>query len=128
MKPDIKAHLERALRSLEAANRLLEEGFAEFAVGRAYYAMFYAASAALATRGLTFRRHGQVIAAFGREFVRSGIIPSQYQEALTYAFEQRLRAEYRVTEEIPSDKALEILNEAKKFVQAVSTYIRGQPS
>ncbi len=36
--------LEKAARALQAAERLLEGGDADFAASRAYYAMFYVAS------------------------------------------------------------------------------------
>ncbi|MEL6453615.1 MAG: HEPN domain-containing protein, partial [Cyanobacteria bacterium J06623_5] len=35
--------LEKAQRSLAAAKQLLEQGFYEFSVSRAYYSMFYVA-------------------------------------------------------------------------------------
>ena len=42
-----QARLERAEASVHAAEVLLREGHADFAAARAYYAMFYAAEAAL---------------------------------------------------------------------------------
>lgn len=46
--------LEKASRAIRAAETLLREGESEFAAGRAYYAMFYTASALLAARGYDF--------------------------------------------------------------------------
>jgi uncharacterized protein (UPF0332 family) len=57
--------LVKALDSIEGAEALLEIDKAEFAAGRAYYAMFYAAEALLYEKGLQFSQHGQVIAAYG---------------------------------------------------------------
>ncbi|MEL6882457.1 MAG: HEPN domain-containing protein, partial [Cyanobacteria bacterium J06607_10] len=37
--------LEKAQRSLSAAEQLLQKGFYEFSVSRAYYSMFYVAEA-----------------------------------------------------------------------------------
>jgi uncharacterized protein (UPF0332 family) len=39
--------LHKAQRSIEAAQSLLRDGYPEFAVSRAYYTMFYIASAIL---------------------------------------------------------------------------------
>jgi uncharacterized protein (UPF0332 family) len=39
--------LDKAMRAIRAAEVLLEKGDAEFAAGRAYYAMFYVAQAML---------------------------------------------------------------------------------
>ena len=64
MKEATRWLLEKASRSLRAAERLLNGGDAEFAVGRAYYAMFHAAHALLNERDLRFRQHGAVHGAF----------------------------------------------------------------
>jgi uncharacterized protein (UPF0332 family) len=44
--------LEKAESAIGAAETLLREGYLDFAAGRAYYAMFYAAEALLAEREL----------------------------------------------------------------------------
>ena len=62
--------LTKARRSLAAARRLVADGDLDFAVSRAYYAMFYTAQAFLLGRGLRFSKHSAVIAAFGQEFAK----------------------------------------------------------
>ncbi|MDJ1183791.1 HEPN domain-containing protein [Roseofilum casamattae] len=62
--------LEKARRSLQGAELLVENGLPELAVSRAYYAMFYIASAFLLSKELSFSSHSAVIGAFGREFAR----------------------------------------------------------
>jgi len=47
MKPDALSLLHKAGESLLVAKKLFEDGHCEFAAGRAYYAMFYAADAAV---------------------------------------------------------------------------------
>jgi uncharacterized protein (UPF0332 family) len=64
-------------RSLAAARRLHAAGDSDFAVSRAYYAMFYAAEALLLRRSLSFSRHAGVIAALQREYVTSGDLPRE---------------------------------------------------
>lgn len=54
--------LEKAQRSIDAAERLLKEGDTDFAASRIYYAYFHVAQALLLTRRLQFSRHGQVLA------------------------------------------------------------------
>jgi uncharacterized protein (UPF0332 family) len=61
----------KALDAIEAAEALLNVDKAEFAAGRAYYAMFYVAEALLYNEfDLKFNQHGQVIAAYGKNFPR----------------------------------------------------------
>ena len=47
MKEETGKLLEKAARAIEAAKTLLKTGSADFAAGRAYYAMFYIAEALL---------------------------------------------------------------------------------
>ncbi|MBI3710737.1 MAG: HEPN domain-containing protein [Proteobacteria bacterium] len=54
-----------ARQSLAAAQVLLQNGFPEFAAGRAYYSMFYLATAVLLRRGQRHKRHASLHAAFG---------------------------------------------------------------
>ena len=48
---EVKANMERAIRSIEAARQLMSGGYLDFAASRAYYAAFYAASAVLLAEG-----------------------------------------------------------------------------
>jgi uncharacterized protein (UPF0332 family) len=43
-------------------------------VNRAYYAIFYAANAMLATKGLERSKHSGVIATFRQHFVKTGMV------------------------------------------------------
>lgn len=54
MTPEQKHLIEKAERSLLAAQQLVHQKFHEFAVSRAYYAMFYVAEALLDQEGLSF--------------------------------------------------------------------------
>jgi len=64
--------LAQARESLSAAKLLLANGYPGYAAARAYYSMFYAAEAFLEGDGLAFSSHKAVIAAFGKEFARTG--------------------------------------------------------
>jgi len=60
---EIKANLERAEQSILAAKLLYEAEHWDFAAARAYYAAFYAASAALLGQGREYQKHSGVIVA-----------------------------------------------------------------
>jgi uncharacterized protein (UPF0332 family) len=74
MKEEMSKLLDKAARAVRAAERLLADGDADFAAGRAYYAMSYAAEALLAETGRRFRKHSGAHAAFGEHFARGGIL------------------------------------------------------
>jgi len=64
----------QAQESLAAARRELEARASGFAINRLYYAAFYAVSAALLDRRISFKKHSAVRAAFHKEFVHTGIL------------------------------------------------------
>ena len=60
---EIAANLARAEESVQAAQVLMAAGYGDFATSRAYYAAFYAATAALLAEEREFSKHSGVIAA-----------------------------------------------------------------
>ena len=72
-----KALLDKSQRSLDAAISLVEQKFYDFAVSRAYYAMFYVVEALLDKEGLAFSSHAAVISAFGQHLTRPGKVPAE---------------------------------------------------
>jgi len=91
MAPELtQAHLWLSLaqEKLLVARDLLRLMHYDDVVSKAYYVMFYAAKAALATRRIDARRHSGAIALFGQEFVKSGRLDSHYLRLLTQAILQ----------------------------------------
>ena len=74
MKDSTERLLQKANRSIEAAKLLLNESDYDFAASRAYYAMFYIAEALLGERGLHFRKHSAVHAAYGEQFAKTSVL------------------------------------------------------
>jgi uncharacterized protein (UPF0332 family) len=113
----------RARRSLQSVRNLLDDGDYDFAMSRAYYAMFHAATAALLSRGVERTRHSGVIAAFGQHVVKSGHLPAKHQQNLQATFSDRNEGEYAGL--FPSREAVQRrLAEAQEFVEAVAGFLR----
>src|SRR3990172_8082988 len=85
----------RAKESLAAAELLHQSGYYGFAASRAYYAMFYMAEALLLGKNLAFSKHSAVIAAFGKHFVKKGIVSPEYHRYLISSLELRHAGDYR---------------------------------
>lgn len=66
--------LQKGRHAIRAAEILFREQETDFAAGRAYYAMFYIASALLAENDLRSGKHSGVHALFGEHFAKSGRI------------------------------------------------------
>ncbi len=119
---EIERLIEVAEDSLDAAEGLFENEHYGFAASRAYYAMFYAASAALLTKGLTYSRHSGVVSGFGRHFSSAGLLPRQLHLDFDRAQKLRLLGDYS-TEPFEQSTAEEVLRNARRFVDAVRGYL-----
>ena len=80
--------------SLASARRELEAQAYDFAVNRLYYAAFYAVSAALLERQLSFKKHTGVRATFHREFIKTGLLDVKWGKLYDQLFEDRQEGDY----------------------------------
>jgi len=119
--------LEKAEEAIVAAQQLLTDDHAEFAAGRAYYAMFYVAEALLNEKDLRFRKHGGVHGAFGEQFAKTGVLDPKYHQWLLAAFEERITADYEVGESIETSKVETMIQQAREFLKAAQDYLASQP-
>ena len=126
MKELTKQFLEKAEEAVVAAQQLLGNGHAEFAAGRAYYAMFYVAEGLLNEKDLRFRKHGGVHGAFGEHFAKTGLLDAKYHQWLLAAFEERITADYEVGESIETSKTETMIQQAHEFLQTAQRYLASQ--
>jgi uncharacterized protein (UPF0332 family) len=84
----------KAEDSLASARRELEAQAYDFAVNRLYYAAFYAVSAALLERQLSFKKHTGVRATFHREFIKTGLLDVKWGKLYDHLFEDRQEGDY----------------------------------
>lgn len=115
MSPDI-VFIDRAKDTLEEARILMDAGHFDGAASRCYYAVFYAASALLATIGLDFASHRAVIGAFGKEFVHAGKVEAKYHRILIDAYDLRQRADYTARPPTDPGDVREAYTAAMEFV------------
>lgn len=115
--------LTRAERYLRSARLLLTDGDPESAVSRAYYGMFFAAEAALLTRGIAVSSHKGLIATFGEAFVVPGILPRHLGRDLNEAFAKRLIGDYGHTTSLKAEDAAALLRRAEAFVSEIKTFV-----
>ena len=115
---EIQELLGKARRSLSAAERLLRDGDNDFAVSRAYYAMFYAAQALLLTRDIRRSKHSGVIAAFNQQFIQSGELPHELFIRFRDGFEDRAEGDYGLSV-ISEEQARTGIAAAREFVEEI---------
>jgi len=118
--------IEQAHDTLREAEILSGQVALRGAVNRAYYAMFYALLALLATRQLGASKHSGVISLFDREFVKTGILSRDLSRSLRMAFERRQTYDYGENISIDESIAQETLDQARTFVAEIEKYLRSQ--
>ena len=101
---------------------MTEKGFYEDAVSRGYYAMFYAVSALLWTKGLGSSKHSGVIAMFHQYFVKEGLIGKEYGKMLSKGYKLREMADYKIFK-ITKEDAEEGLKRAEDFLKRAKEYL-----
>lgn len=116
MMPEQSALISKSEESLKAARLLENQGFYSFAVSRAYYAMFYMVQAVLLEEGLTFSKHSAVISAFGKLFVKTGRVSSEYHRILIDAEDARNISDYGAKQEISPKETSKMLIQAADFI------------
>ncbi len=115
---EIQELLDKARRSLRAAERLLQDGDNDFAVSRAYYAMFYAAQALLLTQDVRRSKHSGVLTAFNEHFIRSGELPRRFFLMLRDGFEDRAEGDYGLAT-ISGEQARAGIAAAREFLDEI---------
>ncbi|AFW96996.1 HEPN domain-containing protein [Dolichospermum sp. UHCC 0684] len=113
----------KAQQSLEAAKLLLTNNYPDYATSRAYYAMFYIAEAFLEGKGLSFSKHSAVIAAFGREFAKPQVVPTNFHRFLIEAQELRTTGDYGQLNAVTTDQAAEQIDRAEEFLSLAIQFI-----
>lgn len=127
MTPQQQALLQKAARSIQSAIMQNESDFSEFAASRAYYAMFYVASAYLEGEELAFSSHSAVIAAFGQRFARTGRVPVHFHRYLINAMDIRTKADYNIEPNITKENAAQLIIRAEEFLKFAQQNINSMP-
>lgn len=107
MTPEEKAlalhRFERAETSLQEARDALVRKNPRLAVNRAYYTVFYAMRAFLATVGKDSSRHAGVAALFNEHFIKTKIVPAVSSRLIQSLMDLRHEGDYQdfavITEE-----------------------------
>jgi uncharacterized protein (UPF0332 family) len=84
--------------------------------------MFYIAQAFLEGEGLAFSKHSAVIAAFGKEFAKTGRVPVEFHQFLIQAQETRQDADYGGPK-VDTEQARERIGNAERFLDLAQEMI-----
>jgi len=91
--PESQALLREARQALRAAELLRDEEMYGDSIARAYYAMYYAARALLAEKGIFPKTHRGVHRALGLHPTSTALLPRELVQNFAMAQESRQRAD-----------------------------------
>ena len=95
----------------------------ETAANRSYYCIFSAMRAVLALDRFDSKKHSGIIAAFRKDYIRTGVFPVDFSDMIENAFEIRLESDYMDFYLVSkSDVAAQVEN-AGIFLEAVEKYV-----
>ena len=120
----VKTYLDAAHEALAGSQYNLDGGYYAIAVNRAYYAVFYAANALLATKGLARGKHSGTISAFRQSFVKPDLIEPEYSDIYGSLMDDRHVSDYDMETSIEPERAESDVESARAFVARIGTYLR----
>ncbi len=121
---EIRLFLENADEMLSVAKLMLENDFYSSVCNRAYYAVFYAASALLAAKRMAFGKHSAVLAAFRQYFVKAGEIDVKWSRVYERILSHRQSGDYDIHISIEKEQAIADLDDAQEFVKDVKAWLQ----
>jgi uncharacterized protein (UPF0332 family)/predicted nucleotidyltransferase len=123
MKEATEDALERARGHLEWTQRDLEMKDYNRAIHDAYYAMLYAARAALNEAGKAPKSHKGVQHELRETYVETGRLDARYHSMLSQAEGDRLDADYELSPSFTEDDAEEWIAKAEDFVDTLEALL-----
>ena len=118
-----KYRLERAKQDLSDAEFSYKDRRYLNANNRAYYAIFHAIKAVLATERIDFKKHKDVLAYFNQHYVKTEIFPRMISKKISQANKVREDSDYD-DEFVPTDEETKIqINTAREIINLVEKYL-----
>jgi uncharacterized protein (UPF0332 family) len=115
--------LDLARQTLRAAEVLSSAGLHRHAVGRAYFAVFHAASALLASSGLRARTHEGLRSLVNEHFVKPGRLGLEHARTLRQIAGDRNDADYDASATFTEEDARSDIERARAFLAAVEALL-----
>ena len=120
---DVELFFQGANKQLEEARFQLTHERYNMAVNRSYYAIFYAAKALLAKKGIFPKKHSGTLHQFSFEYVKKDNF--DYETYLLYAklMEDRSDADYEVLVNFNEEEAMEAVESPEIFINECVRFI-----
>jgi uncharacterized protein (UPF0332 family) len=121
---NLRLYISSAHELLDVARLNLGNDYYGSACNRAYYAIFYAASALLLAKGMSFGKHSAVISAFRQHFIKSGELDARWSEVYQRIMSHRQSSDYDINLRVEKEQADKDVSDAGAFVEEVEQWLR----
>jgi len=125
-KENYRLYMDNADEMLDTADENFDNQRYRSACNRAYYGIFYAASALLYSKGKSYGKHSAVLAAFRQYFIKTGELDKKLSDDYEYIMDSRHSADYVLYDSLDEEDAAAVINKAKAFVEEVKKWLRKQ--
>jgi uncharacterized protein (UPF0332 family) len=88
--------------------------------------MFYVAEALLNEMDMQFGKHSAVHAAYGEHFAKTKVLDPKYHRWLLDSFDKRIVGDYGVESGIEQEVVIEMIDQAREFLEAAKVYLEKQ--
>jgi len=123
-KENYRLYMDNAREMLDVAEELLRNDHVNSACNRAYYAMFYAASALLYSKGKIYGKHSAVLASFRQYFIKTGEFDKKWGDDYKVIMESRHTADYELYDTLGKEAVVVIIEKAQDFVEEVRKWLQ----
>lgn len=115
--------IDQAKETINVAKLCFENGHYKDAINRAYYAAFYAVKAVLALDNIDFKRHKDVVAAFNRDYIASGMYEKEIGRLLSRLQKKRENSDYDDFYIASKEEAEDQIKFAEQIVMSITNKI-----
>lgn len=125
-KDNYRLYMKNAYEMLDIADENFSNQRYRTACNRAYYGIFYAASALLFSKGKSYGKHSAVLAAFRQYFIKTEVFDKKWSDDYRLIMESRHTADYVLYDYLEKEDAAEVITKAKAFVEEVKKWLQKQ--
>ena len=125
-KDNFRLYMENAQEMLEVARLNLNNDYYGSVCNRAYFAVFYAASALLFSKGMSFGKHSAIISAFRQHFIKTGEFDVKWSGIYQRLMSHRQSSDYDINVRVEKEQAVDDLKDAQAFVEEVERWLQKQ--
>lgn len=119
-----RLRLEMAREELDTARENITHGRFRAAVSRAYYAVFYMASAALFSQSVVRGKHSGIESAFSEYLVKPGHVEVEFARIYQKARRHREEADYAEDVVVEEATARQVLADAERFTNRLERFLK----